>query len=80
MNRVYTPTQFSIDTTEYYDNGLGTTISNKFQQQERIRELNDKHGMDLVEVGNEKVKPTKRKSDYSLTNKEMRDINQMLGE
>ena len=74
MDRVWTPTMVSIPNLEGFNHGLGCKQS---QVKDKIRALRSE-GRDIVELGNEKIKPKEHKSNYDLTAKDIHRLDQIM--
>lgn len=68
MNRVFTVPQVSIPETGYFDVGLGQYIGNRRDKQDAIRRVSDEHGVQVEEVGDQKVKPKPARKDIDIPN------------
>jgi putative FmdB family regulatory protein len=67
MERKWTVPQVSVpNDSGYFNHGLGTYIKHKSDVKDAITKINEATGQDLVEVGNEKVKPKPIKHDYEI--------------
>lgn len=77
MYRVWTVPAVSIPQSGYYNHGLGRYISSKQDVKDAQREHKDRTGYELIELGNEKVKPkVSQKYDYGH---EAQTAKQLLG-
>jgi hypothetical protein len=73
MNRVYTAPLISVPNLEGFNAGLGVP-------QRRVKDVLREHrdnGHELVEVGNERVKPRPQGDRYALTDKDMAYLNRI---
>lgn len=74
MDRVYTMPYTNVENVEGFDPGLGVYVRNKAHKREVLKRINYKTGQNLVEVGNEKVKVTPKKHDYTVPYEAMNRI------
>lgn len=80
MDRVWTVPQTQVKSYGYYDQGLGTYIKDKSSARDAINRIGDNEGREIVEVGTESPKMSKKRTSYEPTKDEMAQIGKILGE
>jgi hypothetical protein len=76
MARVFTPIMFSVEKGEY-NYGLGRYVGKKQDVKDALKQHKDTTGCELIEVGNDNIKPKTTVYDYS---NEVRQAHQILKE
>ena len=74
--RQYTAHQVSIAADSYYNHGLGCKIDANHTVKDRLREIKDTTGREMVEIGTEKPSAGIKapKPDYKFSSDQMRDM------
>lgn len=65
---------------EGFNPGLGKSFSGEKQLREHLKRIEGETGKRIVEMGNDNPKPEVKRATYTLSDKEMREVHNRLGD